>query len=84
MVNNNQKTSKQKGDAMTGQEQVLSIKEVTKYIDVGPRVIYAALQNGSLAGRNLGGSKGWVTTRTAVLDWIESGNAAESASEGES
>ena len=62
---------------MSANEQVLSIKDVTRYCDVGPRVIYAALQAGDLAGRNLGGSKGWVTTRTAVLDWIESGNANE-------
>jgi len=79
MTSNEQKTTKKKVDKMSQaqKEQVLSIKDVTKYIDVGARVIYAALQSGDLAGRNLGGSKGWVTTRTAVLDWIESGNISD-------
>lgn len=55
-------------------EQVLSIKEVSAMCQISPRVIYAAFQSGDLAGRNLGGRKGWITTRTAVLDWVESGN----------
>lgn len=29
----------------------------------------------SLKGRNFGGRRGWCTTRRALADWVESGNA---------
>ena len=54
--------------------EIMDMKQVVKFLKVTPRVIYAAFKSGDLAGRNLGGRKGWVTTKNSVLDWVESGN----------
>ena len=58
-------------------EKIMGIQDVREMCSISGRVIYAALKSGELAGRNIGGRKGWITTRTAVLDWVESGNAVE-------
>ena len=62
-------------------EEILGIKDITKMVGCSPAVIYTALQSGELAGRNLGGRKGWISTRTSVLDWIENGNVDDGGGE---
>ena len=51
---------------------VMDMGAITEMVGVSPRVVYAAFKSGDLAGRNLGGRKGWVTTRNSILDWVES------------
>lgn len=49
-------------------------KETGKPI-AAPAVL-EALRTGALKGRNWGGRVGWVTTESALVEFIESGNAA--------
>jgi len=57
---------------------VVTVKQMSDESRISERVILDSLRSdddGSLRGRNLGGRKGWVTTRRAFSEWIESGNA---------
>ena len=57
-------------------EKILGIREVSEMCgNLSWRVICQAFASGELPGKNFGGRRGWATTRTAVFDWIESGNA---------
>jgi hypothetical protein len=62
-------------------EEIMGIRDITKMVGCSPALIYLALQTGELAGRNLGGRKGWISTRTSVLDWVENGNVEDGGGE---
>lgn len=53
---------------------VMSVEDVVKFCGISRAYVYRALKTGELAGRNIGGTRGWLTTKTAVLDWLETGN----------
>jgi predicted DNA-binding transcriptional regulator AlpA len=57
-------------------ERLLTIKEVCKATKLHRDTVSSSLRSGVLKGRNIGGSRGWVTTWSAVREWIESGNAS--------
>ncbi len=45
--------------------------------NVGPEAVRAALRSGEMRGRSIG--RGWwLTTKLAVLDWLNSGNQGKS------
>lgn len=65
-------------DSLTPEEAARMIgKRCTK------EAIRKALVSGDMRGRDLGGSVGWVTTRQAVLDYIDAGNRAAQVVDGD-
>jgi len=57
-----------------GRDDFLSAREAATEVGVSYRVMIHALRDGDLQGRNLKGRRGWVTTRAALVSWIEQGN----------
>lgn len=57
-----------------GEEIVLTLRDAEALTGISARVLAKALRGGSLSGRNLGGRKGWVTTRNAIRKWAETGS----------
>jgi hypothetical protein len=51
-----------------------NLTEAAEVAGVTKETLRAALNDGTLAGRNIGGKKGWITTRDALRAWVESGN----------
>ena len=51
-----------------------NLQEAARVSGLTKDTIRKALNDGSLAGRLIGGKKGWVTTSNALREWIESGN----------
>ena len=47
-------------------DRPLTLAQASEYLD--GRV------SGDLRGRNLGGNVGWITTESAVIEWIKRGN----------
>lgn len=65
---------------------VLTADQMSAEAGCSTRVILESLRSddpNSLKGRNLHGRKGWVSTRRALSEWIENGNAAEMIAAGE-
>jgi excisionase family DNA binding protein len=56
-------------------EEFIGTKEAAELLGLSPRVIHAALRKGEIKGRNLRGRRGWVTTKAALREWVENGNA---------
>jgi excisionase family DNA binding protein len=54
----------------------LTIDDALEYVGhkVSHETIRRALHDGEIAGRNIGGRNGWLTTRKALDEWIERGN----------
>lgn len=58
-------------------EKLLTLAEASKASGLHKETLGDALRSGELKGRNLGGRRGWMTTWSAIKEWIESGNAAK-------
>jgi hypothetical protein len=61
---------------------VMTVDQVAEELGVNRAFVLRSLAStepGSLKGRNLKGPKGWVTTRRAMLEWVESGNHQETS-----
>lgn len=56
------------------ENDVLGTSDVANEVGVSVKVVHRAFRRGNLRGTKIGGRKGWVTTRSAMLDWVESGN----------
>lgn len=50
--------------------EVLDVKGTAALLTVGSDTVYALFTSGELPGRKVG--RKWITTKTAVLRWIES------------
>ena len=48
---------------------VLDVTMAAQFLTVSPDTVYSLFQSGDLPGRKVGGK--WVTTKAAVLRWIE-------------
>lgn len=55
----------------------LTAKEAAEFAKVGIRTIYEALDAKRLQGTFFGGSRGWVTTKSAVNKWAKDGFETE-------
>lgn len=68
------------------EHDVLTVPQAATETGLSERVLLDALRSeapNSLKGRNMRGQKGWITTRGALTEWIESGNSADFMSEHE-
>ena len=54
--------------------EFLSVAEAAEIVGVGIGTVLDALQHGELQGKNFRGRRGWMTTRSALVRWIEGGN----------
>jgi len=57
-------------------DRPLTLAQASEYLDgrVSGEAVRKALVSGDLRGRNLGGNVGWITTESAVIEWIKRGN----------
>ena len=56
--------------ALTRTSEVLDVRMAAELLTVSPDTVYDLFKRGELAGRKVG--RKWLTTRNAVLRWIES------------
>jgi excisionase family DNA binding protein len=56
--------------ALTRTSEVLDVKMTAELLTVSPDTVYDLFKRGELPGRKVG--RKWLTTRNAVLRWIES------------
>lgn len=56
------------------ESEMIGTKDITEESGLDRTTVLAAFQSGELAGRNFGGSRGWVTTRRAFLAYLTGGN----------
>jgi excisionase family DNA binding protein len=54
---------------------ILDVTMAAQFLTVAPDTVYSLFQSGELPGRKVG--RKWVTTKAAVLRWIESSGADE-------
>ena len=54
----------------TRASEVLDVKMIAELLTVSPDTVYDLFKHGELPGRKVG--RKWLTTRNAVLRWIES------------
>lgn len=52
---------------------ILDVTMAAQFLTVSPDTVYSLFQSGELPGRKVG--RKWVTTKAAVLRWIESSSA---------
>ena len=56
-------------------DTVLTMAEASKLTKLHKNTIARACKRGELKGRNLGGRAGWITTWSALKEWVETGNS---------
>lgn len=54
-------------------DQVMTSKDVAEYAGCSVERVWAAFGDGTLHGRNLGGTAGWRTTKRQARAWVEGG-----------
>jgi excisionase family DNA binding protein len=59
----------------TKTSEVLNVKMAAELLTVSPDTVYDLFKRGELPGRKVG--RKWLTTRNALLRWIESSRAIE-------
>jgi len=60
---------------MKSEHDMLDVSEIAAELKISPRTIYKLFNEGILKGRNMGGQRGWITSRACVLAYVASGNA---------
>lgn len=65
------KTPAADGPVVVGDDAILNLEQLLKLAPVGAHAIRAAFKSGALAGRNIGGPTGYVTTWRAFRAWAE-------------
>jgi excisionase family DNA binding protein len=63
--------------AMSRQSDVLNVRGIAALLTVSTDTVYDLLASGQLPGRKVG--RKWLSTRNAVMRWIEQSMAAETA-----
>lgn len=64
-------------------DAIINIEQMLTLSTIGEEAIRNAFKSGELAGRNIGGPTGWVTTWRAYLDWA-AGKSAKASTTGSS
>jgi excisionase family DNA binding protein len=64
-------------NAVTGKPDILDVHGIAALLTVSTDTVYELLQSGELPGRKVG--RKWLTTRNAVMRWVENSMATETA-----